>query len=36
MVIASGEKPEIIYDILNGVDIGTLFIASNDSLREGE
>ena len=35
-VIANGNNPEIIYDILNGVDIGTLFIASKDSLREGE
>lgn len=29
MVIASGKNPEIIFDILNGHEIGTLFIANN-------
>ena len=30
-VIASGEKPEIIYDILDGREVGTLFVPGNGS-----
>ena len=26
LVIANGEKPEIIYDIINGEDVGTMFV----------
>lgn len=29
-VIANGSNPEIIYDILNGEDVGTLFIATKE------
>ena len=33
-VIANGNDPEIIYDILNGEDVGTLFIASEYDKKE--
>ncbi len=33
-VIANGNDPEIIYDILNGEDVGTLFIASHEDKKE--
>lgn len=32
-VIASGEDPEILYDILDGKDVGTLFIANTKKLE---
>lgn len=32
-VIASGEDPEILYDILEGKDVGTLFIANTKKLE---
>ena len=30
MILANGEKPEIIFDILDGKEIGTLFIANKN------
>lgn len=27
MILANGENPEILIDILNGEDIGTMFVA---------
>jgi len=30
-VIANGEKPEIIYDILDGKEVGTLFVPGSGS-----
>ncbi len=29
MVIASGENPNIVYDILDGKNVGTLFVGGN-------
>ena len=31
MVIASGEDPEILYDILDGVPVGTRFLAKKEA-----
>jgi glutamate 5-kinase len=30
MVIASGEDPEILYDILDGKQVGTRFLAKKE------
>jgi glutamate 5-kinase len=31
MVLANGANPSIIFNIMNGEEIGTLFIAENNS-----
>ncbi len=36
MIIASGEKPEIIFDIIDGKEIGTLFLAEKDIDKENK
>lgn len=33
-VIANGSNPEILYDILNGQDVGTLFVGRKETERE--
>jgi len=34
MIIALGSNPDIIFDILEGKDVGTLFVASTDEKSE--
>ena len=36
MIMASGEKPEIIFDIIDGKEIGTLFLAEKDIDKENK
>ncbi len=34
MILANGENPEILIDILNGEDIGTMFVAKKGNKNE--
>ncbi len=34
MILANGENPEILIDILNGEDIGTMFVAKKGIKNE--